>query len=281
MDPASEKMEGTPLTLFRHNAGFWRVTIDAPPFNIFDTSLLTGLELVIERMKAAQELRVIVFESAVPDYFIAHFDVIKGAEILERKTPTGILPWFDVALALHGSPVISIALIRGRTRGVGIEFVAACDMRFASEKAVFGQFEVGVATIPGGGSMEFLPLLIGRARALELIVGADDITAETAESYGLINRLLGDDKLDEFVYKFATRISQFDHEITGLAKKMINERAPAPLIDHMNASRAAFIKSILRPERKQVVRKLQEWGIQRKDDFEYNVGKYLDHINTV
>jgi enoyl-CoA hydratase/carnithine racemase len=174
--------------------------------------------------------------------------------------------------------VVSIAAIRGRARGVGIEFAAACDMRFASEKAVFGQFEVGVSTIPGGGSMEFLPLLVGRARALEMIIGAEDLDANTAERYGLINRLVADDKLDDFVHQLALRISQFDQVITGQAKTMINERAPSPFMDHMNASRAAFIQANLRPQRKRISEKLRSWGIQQDGDFEYNLGAYLNQI---
>jgi enoyl-CoA hydratase/carnithine racemase len=278
MNTNSEKIEGTPLRLMRHNAGYWQVTIDAPPFNVFGPDLLTGLEEVVRRMKLEPRLRVIVFDSGLDDYFIAHFDIIRGSEILTRKTSSGLLPWFDVALALYESPVISIASIRGRTRGVGIEFAAACDMRFASEKAIFGQFEVGVGTIPGGGSMENLPLLIGRARALEMIIGAEDIDAVTAERYGLINRLIADDKLDDFVFNLANRISQFDAVITRDAKTMINQRTPKASMEHMNESRAAFIKANMRPERLPVSQKLKAWGIQQEGDFEHNLGSYLNHI---
>jgi len=278
MNTNSEKIEGTPLRLMRHNAGYWQVTIDAPPFNVFGPDLLTGLEEVVRRMKLEPGLRVIVFDSGLHDYFIAHFDIIRGSEILTRKTSSGLLPWFDVALALYESPVISIASIRGRTRGVGIEFAAACDMRFASEKAIFGQFEVGVGTIPGGGSMENLPLLIGRARALEMIIGAEDIDAVTAERYGLINRLITDDKLDDFVFNLANRISQFDAVITREAKTMINQRTPKASMEHMNESRAAFIKANMRPERLPVSQKLKAWGIQQEGDFEHNLGSYLNHI---
>jgi enoyl-CoA hydratase/carnithine racemase len=278
MNPAAEQIEGTPLRLIRHNPGFWQVTIDAPPINLFGPELLTGLEEVVRQIKATEELRVIVFDSALPDYFIAHFDVVRGGEILSRKTPSGLLPWFDVALALRELPVISIVSIRGRARGVGIEFATACDIRFASEKAIFGQFEVGVANIPGGGSMEFLPLLVGRARALEMIIGAEDIDAATAERYGLINRLVADDRLDEFVYQLALRISHFDPVITRQAKTMINQRSPAASMKQMNASRAAFIQSNLRPERKRISQQLKDWGIQEDNHFEHNVGMYLNHI---
>jgi enoyl-CoA hydratase/carnithine racemase len=276
---STQQIEGMPLKLNMHNAGFWQVTFDAPPLNLFGPELLTGLEEVVRRIQSSPELRVIVFDSAITDYFIAHFDIAKGGEILTRKTASGLLPWFDVALALYESPVISIAAIRGRTRGVGIEFAAACDIRFASEKAIFGQFEVGVATIPGGGAMEFLPLLVGRARALEMIVGAEDIEAATAERYGLINRLIPDDKLDDFVCHFARRISQFDPVITRQAKTMINQRAPKASMEHMIASRTAFVQANLRPERQSVSKKLTSWGIQQDGDFERDLGKYLDHIN--
>jgi enoyl-CoA hydratase/carnithine racemase len=278
MKTITEKIEGSPLKLTTHNSGFWQVTIDAPPLNLFGPELLTGLEDIVSRMQASQELGVIVFDSAVTDFFIAHFDIAKGAEVLTRKTRSGLLPWFDIALALHESPVLSIASIRGRTRGVGIEFAAACDMRFASEKAIFGQFEVGVSTIPGGGSMEFLPMLVGRARALEIIIGAEDIDATTAERYGLINRLVPDDKLDDFVFRLASRISQFNPAITRQAKAMINERSPKPSMDYMNASRAAFVQANLRPERQYVSRKLQAWGMQQEGDFERNLGEYLNRI---
>lgn len=276
--PSAEHLQGTPLTLTKHNIGYWQVTHYAPPLNLFGPDLLTGLEEVVRRMKAAPELRVVVFDSAVPNYFMAHFDIAKGAEVLARKTSSGLLPWFDVASDLRESPVISIAAIRGRTRGVGIEFAAACDMRFASERAIFGQFEVGVSTIPGGGSMEFLPLLVGRARALEMIIGAEDLDANTAERYGLINRLIADDKLDNFVHQLALRMSNFDPEITGLAKKMVSQRTPKPAMEHMNASRAAFIQANLRPERKKISEKLKIWGIQHDSDFEYNLGTYLNRI---
>ena len=273
-----QQIEGSPLKLTMHNAGFWQVTIDAPPFNLFGPELLTGLEEIVRRMQSSPELRVIVFDSAIPDFFIAHFDIAKGAEVLSRKTTSGLLPWFDVALALYESPVISIAAIRGRTRGVGIEFAAACDMRFASDKAIFGQFEVGAATIPGGGSMEYLPLLVGRARALEMIIGAEDIDAVTGERYGLINRQIPDDKLDDFVFKLAMRMSQFDPFITRQAKTMINQRSSKASMEHMNASRVAFIQANLRPERQSVSQKLKAWGIQQDGDFERNLGSYLNHI---
>jgi enoyl-CoA hydratase/carnithine racemase len=276
----TEQLAGTPVYITRHNPGYWQVTLDAPPLNLFGPELLTGLEEVVRRMQASPDLRVIVFDSAVSDFFIAHFDVVKGGEIISRKTSSGILPVFDVAVALYESPVISIAAIRGRTRGVGIEFAAACDIRFAGDKAIFGQFEVAVGTIPGGGSMEFLPLLVGRARALEIIIGGEDLDAGIAERYGLINRMIADDQLDKFVHKFALRISRFDQVVTGRAKNLVNQRAPRPSLAHMNESRAAYIQTASRPERKAIIEKLRAWGFQQQGDFEYNIGAYLNEIAT-
>ncbi|WP_276481572.1 enoyl-CoA hydratase/isomerase family protein [Paraflavitalea pollutisoli] len=278
MSYTEEMIPGSPLRLRKHNPGFWQVTIDAPPLNLFGPDMLDGLEQLANQMQRTPELRVIVFDSAVEEFFIAHFDVNRGGEVLQRKTASGVPPWLNIAMLLHESPVISIACIRGRTRGVGVEFSAACDLRFASELAVFGQIEVGLSTIPGGGSMEFLPLLIGRARALELIVGSEDIDAATAEKYGLINRLVPDAQLNEFVYNLAMRISQFDPVITGQAKTMINKRSPKPSLDDMVFSRTAFIQANLRPERKRVAQRMQDWGIQQYSDFELNMGAYLNHI---
>ncbi|MBO9200485.1 MULTISPECIES: enoyl-CoA hydratase/isomerase family protein [Niastella] len=272
----TEKLAETPLTLTQHNEGYWQVTIDDPPLNLFGPDLLTGLEEIVRRMQASSDLRVIVFDSAVPGFFMAHFDIARGLEVLSRKTPSGLPPWFDVAQALHESPVLTIVSIRGRARGVGIEFSAACDIRFASETAVFGQFEVASGTIPGGGSMEFLPLLVGRARALELIIGGEDIDATTAERYGLINRLIPDGELDTFVHQLALRISRFDPVITRQAKTMISQRAPTPSMDRMIESRIAFINANMRPERKPISEKMRAWGIQQDGDFEKNLGAYFN-----
>jgi enoyl-CoA hydratase/carnithine racemase len=278
MKIVSEKIAGTPLILKRHNEGYWQVTIDDPPLNIFGLELLTGLEEVVRRMQTAPELRVVVFDSAAPDFFIAHFDMVRGSEVLTHKTASGLLPWFDVAQALHELPVVSIAVIRGRARGVGIEFSAACDIRFASEKAIFGQFEVGSSAIPGGGSMELLPLLVGRARALEMIIGGEDLDAKTAETYGLVNRLIPDSELDAFVHRLALRISRFDPVITRQAKTMINQRAAKPSMNHMAESRAVFIQALARPERKPISEKMRKWGIQQDSDFERNLGAYFNEI---
>jgi enoyl-CoA hydratase/carnithine racemase len=131
---------------------------------------------------------VVVFDSADPDFFIAHFDIARAADTPNEPGPTGYSPWIDFTVRLARAPVISIAAVRGRARGVGSEFALACDLRFASlEKAIFAQPEVGSGLIPGGGGIERLPLVMGRARALEVIAGSSDFDAATAERYGWIS----------------------------------------------------------------------------------------------
>ena len=159
-------------------------------------------------LEADPSVKVVVFQSANPDFFIAHLDVSKAAE------QPGILRlWRDLVVRLSSAPVVSIAKIRGYTRGIGNEFVLACDMRFASRQtAIFGNPEVGVGLVPGGGAMEWLPRLVGRSRALEFVLSADDFDADIAERYGWVNRTLDDDDLDSFVDALARRLASFDRE---------------------------------------------------------------------
>jgi enoyl-CoA hydratase/carnithine racemase len=152
---------------------------------VTDPDLLRGIQKPIVQLESDNEVKVVVFDSANPDYFISHLDLLRSGKIDLSPGPTGISPWPDFAPRLAQIPVISVAAIRGRARGVGNEVVLATDVRFASrEKAIFGQFEIGDAAMPGRDGLERLHLLMGRARALEAIVGGDDFDADTAERYG-------------------------------------------------------------------------------------------------
>ena len=143
-------------------------------------------------LEADPSVKVVVFQSANPDFFVAHLDVSKAAE---RPEVLGL--WREFVLRLSSAPVVSIAKIRGRTRGIGNEFVLACDMRFASrQSALFGNPEIGVGLVAGGGALEWLPRLVGRSRALEIVLSGDDFDADIAERYGWVNRTLDDDDLD-------------------------------------------------------------------------------------
>ena len=175
--------------------GRWTITFSNPPINMFLPATIDELGMLMSDLETDPSVKVVVFESANPDFFVAHLDVAKAAE------RPGVLDlWRDFVLRLSSSPVVSVAKIRGRTRGIGNEFVLACDMRFASrQRAIFGNPEVGVGLVPGGGAMEWLPRLVGRSRALEFVLSADDFDADIAERYGWVNRTLDDDNLDSFV----------------------------------------------------------------------------------
>ena len=143
-----------------------------------------------------------MFDSANPDFYLAHYDVENDPSrtVALPLGPTGMHAWLDLLVRLSRAPVVSIASIRGRARSAGSEFVLACDLRFASrENTLLGQFEVGTGVVPGGGPMARLPRLVGRGRALEILLVADDLDGPRAEQYGYVNRVIADDRLDDEV----------------------------------------------------------------------------------
>src|ERR1700761_2201265 len=181
---------------------YWRVTFDNPPFNLFGPETIPQLNSVITQMETDPKVKVVVFQSAVPGFFLTHYNFVPPLSATTDIPPgvTGLPALPDILVRLSRAPVVSIVSIRGRTTGVGGELSLASDMRFASrEKAILSQWEVGAGLVPGGGPMARLPRLIGRGRALEVLLGADDIGGELAERYGYVNRSLKDAELDEFV----------------------------------------------------------------------------------
>src|SRR6201999_3407929 len=168
---------------------------------------------------------VVVFDSAIEGFFLTHYDFLAKIEDTTSLPPgaPGLQPLPDMLARLSRAPVASIALIRGRATGVGSELALACDMRFASrEKAILSQWEVGAGLVPGGGPMARLPRLIGRGRALEVLLGADDVNGDLAQLYGYVNRSLPDDQLDSFVDTVARRISGFDRQAIADTKRLVD-----------------------------------------------------------
>jgi len=215
-------------------------------------------------------VKVVVFQSANPDFFVAHLDVGKAAE---RPEVLGL--WREFVLRLSSAPVISIAKIRGRTRGIGNEFVLACDMRFASRQtALFGNPEIGVGLVPGGGALEWLPRLIGRSRALEFVLSADDFDADIAERYGWVNRALDDGELDSFVDNLARRLASFDREPLAAAKAQLN-RFGTPTAAELQSSNDLFFPLLALPGAKARRAKVRNLGYGVPSDFELNFGRYL------
>jgi enoyl-CoA hydratase/carnithine racemase len=250
--------------------GLWTVTFSNPPINIFVPTTIVELGALMSSIEADPSVKVVVFQSANPDFFIAHLDVAKAAE---RPEVLGL--WRDFVLRLASAPVVSIAKVRGRARGIGNEFVLACDMRFASrQSALFGNPEVGVGLIPGGGALEWLPRLVGRSRALEIVLSADDFDADIAERYGWVNRALDDKDLDSFVDTLVRRLASFERETLSAAKAQIN-RFGMPTAAELQSSNEMIFPMLTLPDAQARRPKLRGIGYGVPSDFEMNFGRYL------
>ena len=223
----------------------------------------------VVRMETTESLRVVVFESALPDFYLSHFDLTgRLGNVMSAIGPTGLPILMDTFVRLTKAPVVSLARIRGCVRGVSSEFVLACDMRFASrENTRLGQPEVGVGVNPGGGGTERLPRLVGRGRALEIVLGANDFDGDTAERYGYVNRALPDAELDGFVDVLARRIASFDRRPIAAAKNLINQ-VSLPNADRLLDALNAFQTALTWPETQQRIQALLKRGLQREGDFE-------------
>ena len=254
----------------RSRPGQWTITFNNPPINMFVPTTIVELRTIMTDLEADPSVKVVVFQSANPDFFVAHLDVAKAA-----AQPETLDLWRDFVLRLSSSPVVSIAKVRGRTRGIGNEFVLACDMRFAGrQNAQFGQPEVGVGLIPGGGALEWLPRLVGRSRALEIALTADDFDADIAERYGWVNRTLDDRDLDAFVDSLARRVASFARETLGAAKAQIN-RFGMPAASELQSSNDKIFPMLALPDAQARRAKLRGIGYGIPSDFELNFGRYL------
>jgi len=230
-------------------------------------------------MDTSPSLCVVVFESANPDFYLAHFDLTgKTGNIMTAVGRSGLPILMDTFVRLTKSPVVSIAKIRGCVRGVSSEFVLACDMRFASrENTRLGQPEVGVGVHPGGGGTERLPHLVGRGRALEIVLGANDFDGDTAERYGYVNRALPDAQLDTFVDALARRIASFDRGAISAAKNLVNQ-VSLPSVDRLLDAFTSFGTALTWPEAQQRIQALLDRGLQREVDFETRWPAALDKL---
>ena len=258
-----------PVRLIEETPAYWRVVFDYPPFNIVDATIFEGLQHLLVRMDTTPSLRVVIFESANPDFYLAHFDLTgKTGNIATAVGASGLPILIDTFVRITKSPVVSIAKIRGCVRGASSEFVLACDMRFASrENTRLGQPEVGVGVHPGGGGTERLPHLVGRGRALEIILGANDFDGDTAERYGYVNRALPDAELDGFVDALARRIASFDQRAITAAKNLVNQ-VSLPSADSLLDAITSFETALTWPEAQQRIQALLKRGLQREGDFE-------------
>ena len=279
MTTATPPPKSARIRLTRRSAAYWRVTIDNPPINVMSPEMIGQFHEVINALESDDDVRVVVFDSAVNDYFLNHSDFTANFDDFTALPagPTGLPQWPDFLVRLTRAPVVSIALIRGRATGNGSELTLASDMSFASrEKAILSQWEVGVGLVPGGGPMARLPQLIGRNRALEVLLSSEDIRGEQAEAYGYVNRALPDAELDAFVEALATRISGFDKWAIANTKRLVNTSLPPDV--ELGAGWDACMASIGRPAAQAGIQALMAQGFHQPGEVENRLGYYLGQI---
>ena len=243
-------------------AGVAFVTIDNPPMNLLNIELIGEFNRLQRKIAKDDDVRVIVFDSADPDFFIAHFDVSSLAVLPDEPPPKSdvLVGMHPVCEAFRTMPKVSIAKLEGIARGGGSEFVLALDMRFgAIGKAILGQPEIVVGIIPGGGGTQRLPRLMGRSRAMEAILGGIDFPAELAEKYGYINRAFPPDELTSYVEDLAYRIASFPAESIAIAKQAVLTALEQPLVEGLLEEMYLFGQSCALPAAKERM----NWFLQR------------------
>ncbi|MDR9753177.1 enoyl-CoA hydratase/isomerase family protein [Pseudomonas sp. SZMC_28357] len=264
------------IKLTRVTPEYWRVTFHNPPYNIYGPETMPQLNEIVTAIENDPKLVVVVFDSDVPDFFLTHYDFVPPLTDTTSlpNGSTGLPPLPDMLVRISKAPVVSIVSIRGRATGVGSELALASDMRFASrEKAILSQWEIGAALVPGGGPMARLPRLIGRGRAMEVLLTGNDINGDIAERYGYVNRALPDAELDTFVDTMARRIARFDKQSIADIKHLVNE-ASLPPNEAIAAEWEGFIGSVQRPQAQQRIKQLMELGLQTKADVEKRLAHY-------
>jgi enoyl-CoA hydratase/carnithine racemase len=255
--------------------------ISAPPMNLLGPELVRDLVALIQQAEADDAVRVLVFRSADPDYFISHVDVTRIGDYREAAAKlTGEASLGLLFRYLSASRLVSIAQVEGRVRGAGSEFVLACDLRFAArESAIFGQPEAGFGLLPGAGGVQHLARLMGRARALEAILSADDYDAELAERYGWINRALPAGELGGFVSSLAHRIAKFPAAALAAVKERVNAIALAPAEDFRRDS-DLFVQLVRNPEAQTRIQSAMKRGFQTREP-EMALGRFVEDLTNV
>jgi enoyl-CoA hydratase/carnithine racemase len=265
----------THLRIDRGSPSYCRVTFDHPPINTITATTVAELAELVGLIEEDPDLNVVVFDSVNPDFYLAHYDVENdpGRTTALGVGPTGMPAWIDVLVRLSRAPVVSIASIRGRARGAGSEFVLACDLRFASrENTLLGQFEVGIGVVPGGGPMARLSRLVGRGRALEILLVADDFDGPRAEQYGYVNRLIANDRLDDEVEAIASRLARFDHDAITRTKSYV-DHVTLPADREVPHAMDDFRELFGRPAQQAQWARLQALGLNTDSDLERSLGR--------
>jgi enoyl-CoA hydratase/carnithine racemase len=268
--------QSSTVSLERLSPHIAKVTFSNPPANLIVPETVSRLHDIVVELSEDPDIKVVLFTSSLAEFFFNHFD-------LNHATDFPVLPgadakpaWTDLVVRLTEAPFVSIASIRGRTRGGGNELTLAFDLRYASrEKAIFGQPEVGTGILPGGGGSERLPRFVGRDRALEAILSSDDYDADLAEKWGWVTRTLPEAELDAFVEKLAARLASFDRQALAAGKAQIN-RASLPPQSDLLAAYGEYVGSLSWPGfQARIVgfgQRIAEKGLV---EIELNLGSYI------
>lgn len=276
---ANTDSRSSTVQLVKRAPELWQVTIANPPFNLVVPEMVSALHSVVKNMDDDHEVKVLLIKSATDGFFINHFDLTKAQDFPMEAVDPPLPTWTDLVLRLSKSHVISIACIRGRTRGGGNELSLACDLRYASrEKAQFGQPEVGAGILPGGGGSERLPRLVGRDRALEIILSSQDYGAEDAEKFGLVTRALPDTEFELYVESLTRRLCGFDKQSLAAAKAQVN-RATLPPDADLLAAYAEYNASLAWPGFNTRRPRMAKLTAEHGADVELRLGHYLGLAN--
>ncbi len=266
------------VILDRQNPKVVTITFSNPPANVVTAETALRLHEIVSELESDSDVQVVVFKSDVPDFFLNHFDLAAAGDL--PIPAEGELPvWTDLVVRLSTAPYITVGSIRGRTRGAGNELALALDLRYASiDNAYFGQPEVGIGILPGGGGSEHLPRLMGRDRALEAILTSSDYDAAQAERWGWVTRALPDAELDAFVNDIVARLAASDPQALAAAKAAIN-RSTLPPHGDLIAAFGEFLQSLGGPGFQARAAATARIGAEVGLDFEYRMGEYIAQAN--
>ena len=263
------------LRVDRRSPSYCRITFEHPPINTITATTVAELAELVSLIEQDRDLKVVVFDSANPDFYLAHYDTEHDPARTAALGvgPTGMHAWLDLLVRLARAPVVSIASIRGRARGAGSEFILACDIRFASrENTLVGQPEVGLSIVPGGGPMARLARLVGRGRALEILLVADDLDGPRAEHYGYVNRTIADDRLSDEVDAIAERLARFDRYAIARTKSYVDQVTLPPESEFPPAL-ADFFELLGQPAQQAQFARLEALGLNSDSDLERSLGR--------
>jgi enoyl-CoA hydratase/carnithine racemase len=275
----AEEFTPTHLRLTAESPTFWRVTFDNPPVNVIGPEMMSDLKTLLTELESNDTVNVVVFDSADPDFYLAHYDLAADPALAEAlPSPTGYAAWVDITVRLSKLAAVTISAIRGIARGAGSEFALATDIRFASlEKAVLGQMEVGFAAVAGGGAGGRLPALVGRGRAFEILLGGADYDGALAEKYGYVNRAVPDEDFESFVSAYASRVAGWNHQAIGEIKAFLNKYTRLPDSEFPLHS-DAFWGAAARPEFRTTATRLFHKGLQERGPLEFHLGEDIAAI---